>query len=67
MKPTLIGFNGPTPYAIILWSGKYKTICYDKQELQEALERQTTPGDFFNSLEPSVHILEGGKIEQRTA
>lgn len=64
MKPTLIGFNGLIPYAIILWSGKYKTICYNEQEYLSALARHKTPGDFYYKLEPSIHLMEGeGRVK----
>lgn len=67
MKPTFIGFNGPTPYAIIIWNGKCKTICYDKQELEKALARHNTPGDYYNTLEPSIYIVEGDEGDKLTA
>lgn len=64
MKPTFIGFTGITPYAIIIWSGKSKTICFDKQELDQALSRHNTPGDLYNTLEPSIHLVEAeGSVE----
>lgn len=67
MKPTLIGFNGVKPHAIILWykgeQATSKTICYDEQELQQALARHNTPGDFYNTLEPSIHLMEVEKGE----
>lgn len=69
MKLTYIGFNGPQPYAIILWLGndkepKSKTICYSKQEVEKSLARHTTPGDFYNGFTPSIHYTNDSLCEK---
>ncbi|MFP7199718.1 hypothetical protein SFC08_01975 [Lysinibacillus halotolerans] len=67
LKPTFIGFEGPVPYAIIFWSGKYKTVCYDELEYENALSRHKTPGDFYYKLEPSIYFLESDGSVRSTA
>ena len=44
MKPVLIGFDGPEPYAVVIvnpidGSRRFKQICYDLQELDLVFER----------------------------
>lgn len=62
MKPTYIGFNGLQPHAIIIWKrdGQQvsKTICYDEQELEEALARHIDGQDYYHQFKPSVHMME---------
>lgn len=44
VKPVLIGFDGPEPYAVVIvnpmdGSRRFKQICYDLQELDLVFER----------------------------
>lgn len=53
-----MGF-GVTPYAIIIWKkdddAKSKSICYDKQALQDALAKHEVPNSFYSQFEPKVY------------
>jgi len=43
MKPILIGFDGPEPYAIVIVNRvncrRFKKVCYDVAELQFVIEQ----------------------------
>lgn len=43
VKPVLIGFDGPEPYAIVIVNriggSRFKQVCYDLQELNNVFER----------------------------
>lgn len=46
MEPIIIA---PTrkAYAVVWWEGQKKTICWDKEDLDNALSRYREPGDFY--------------------
>ncbi|MCH7321757.1 hypothetical protein LZ480_07605 [Solibacillus sp. MA9] len=73
MKPILMGFNGVSPLAIIFWykpgeeTPFCKTICYDEDDVIAMHNRHTTPGDFYNKLEPSVHLVDSNEPLQQVA
>lgn len=56
---TRLGYQARTPYAIVFWYRgdvlKAKTICYDEQELQVALQRHTNVHDkLYYAMTPIV-------------
>lgn len=50
MKPTLIGFDGPEPYAIVIvqprGANRFKQVCYDLEELQLVFQRFTVAKNY---------------------
>lgn len=58
MKPTLIGFDGPIPYAVVVVqredARRFKQICYDEAELALVHKRFTKEDQY--TLD--VHILQ---------
>lgn len=54
----LVGFNGPTPYSIIVWQrdgvDQAKTICYTEKEEEKAMNRFYTPNDFYHTYDRAV-------------
>ena len=52
----LIGFDSPTPYAVIVWSkngvDRYKTICHSEQDIQDAMSRK----DAYPGCTPTINM-----------
>ena len=73
MKPTLIGYGGPAPLAVIFWrepgkdEASFKSICYDEQDVINMYKRHTTKGDFYNKLMPSVQMVNSKEPVQQVA
>ncbi|WP_341320848.1 hypothetical protein NSQ62_14515 [Solibacillus sp. FSL H8-0523] len=73
MKPTLIGYNGPPPLAIIFWyeagedEPSYKTVCYDEQDVEQMYKLHTAPVGLYSTLRPSVHLVDSGNTAEQAA
>lgn len=68
MEPTFLGFGGPTPLAIIIWSengeSKYKTVCYDESEVIFMYNRHQNSGDFYSKLTPTIHYMAKNEVQE---
>lgn len=60
MSVTLIGFDGPPPHSVIIWSlnGQdcSKTVCYSPEDEQAAVSRFNTAGDFYNRYDKAMIV-----------
>ncbi|UII56690.1 hypothetical protein LS684_04285 [Cytobacillus spongiae] len=57
---SLVGFNGPKPYAVIIWilngNQHAKTICYSEAEETQAIKRLHTSGDLYNRFDQAIIV-----------
>lgn len=51
---TVIGFDSE-PTAIVLWlvdgEARFKTVCYDEDEIQKTVKRSEIEGDFYHGYD----------------
>ncbi|KFL44575.1 hypothetical protein CH76_01860 [Lysinibacillus sp. BF-4] len=64
-----VGFT-TSPFAIVIWKMPdmqlvCKTICYDEDEVQNALARQHQ--GFFKQLTPTVHYVGVAEISEKVS
>lgn len=54
MKPIILYNGNIPPYAVVFWfvdgEARYRTVCYDAQELEMAIERSKNPSSVHYGL-----------------
>lgn len=66
-----VGFT-TSPFAIVIWKKPEqamqlvcKTICYDEDEVQNALDRQNQ--GYFKQLTPTVHYVGVAEVSEKVS
>lgn len=63
----LVGFSGPDAHSVIYWSlngiQRSKTICYSRDEEQDALNRFHTSGDFYSFYDQATVVDQDGQTQ----
>lgn len=67
----LVGFKGVEPYIVLEWHDetgpRFKTICYDEEEMNEMLARHNDSTDFYSKYTLKVRGNEISDVKARVS